>query len=337
MARQIRVEYGGAIYHVTVRSNSGANLFDDDVDRKYFLSRTAEAAKAHQLRVYAFCLMLNHFHLVLETPKANLGRFMQGVLTGYGVYYNRRHSRHGHVTQGRYGAKLVKGDAYLLKLSRYVHLNPVKVKGMVGKPFEELVTYLRNYPWSTYQSYIGLRPANKFVDHEPMLALVDGGESEKAERYRLFVESGIEVDDEEFLGDLVRSSRSIGGEEYREWVDECYRELVEGREQKEDVSFRKTIRSVPADVILDAVAGAAGVRREYLTERRRDSTWRAVASCMLCKYGCMTQREAAKMLGLRSGVAVSCQLTKLRELLANSSDISRMVARLDRKLAAKQR
>ena len=337
MARQIRVEYRGAIYHVTVRSNSGSNLFDDDVDRKYFLSRMEEAAKAHQVRVYVFCLMLNHFHLVLETPKANLGRFMQGILTGYGVYYNRRHSRHGHVTQGRYGAKLVKGDDYLLKLSRYVHLNPVKVKGMVDKPLVELATYLREYPWSTYQSYIGVRPGNKFVDYEPMLSLMDGRKSGKADRYRLFVESGIGIDDEEFLGDLERSSRSIGSEEYREWVDDCYRELVEGREKKEDVSFRQTIRRVSEDVILDAVARTAGVRKEYLTERHRGSMWRAVASSMLCKYGCVTQREAAKILGLRSGVAVSCQLTKLRELLANDGDISRIVARLDRRLSVKQR
>ncbi|MEI6972266.1 MAG: transposase [bacterium] len=337
MARQLRVEYPGAIYHVTVRSNSGDDLFGDDGDRRCLLSRMEEAVERYQVRVYLFCFMLNHFHLVVETPKANLGRFMQGILTGYGVYYNMRHSRHGHVTQGRYGAKLVEGDEYLLKLGRYVHLNPVKVKGLTEKPVEERVAYLRAYPWSTYPSYIGERPANKFVDYEPMLSLMDGRKSGKPERYRSFVEGGIAEDDEEFLGDLVRSSRSIGSSDYREWIDECYREMVDKRAMKEDVSFRRTIRQVPADTILDAVARAAGTRKESLAERSRDSRWRAVASCMLCKYGGMTQREAAKVLGLKSGVAVSCQLRNLRKILAAGGAMRKVVDRLDSKLAAQQR
>ena len=95
--------------------------------------------------MYLFCLMSTHFHLVVETPRGNLGRFMQGVLTGYGVYYNRRHRSHGHVTQGRYGARLVEGDAYLLKLSRYVHLNPVKIARVRSKPMPERLQMLREY------------------------------------------------------------------------------------------------------------------------------------------------------------------------------------------------
>ena len=98
MARKVRVEYEGAIYHLTVRANGGDALFTDDGDRRYLLSRIAEARDTYQVRVYFFCLMATHFHLVVETLRGNLGRFMQGVLTGYGVYYNRRHRSHGHVT-----------------------------------------------------------------------------------------------------------------------------------------------------------------------------------------------------------------------------------------------
>ena len=82
MARKVRVEYKGAIYHLTVRANGGDALFEDDGDRRYLLSRIAEACATYQVRVYLFCLMRNHFHLVVETPRGNLGRFMQGVLTG---------------------------------------------------------------------------------------------------------------------------------------------------------------------------------------------------------------------------------------------------------------
>ena len=117
MARQLRVQYDGAICHVTVRANGREDLFEQDQDCVYLLARIGEAVDRYQVRVYLFCLMSSHFHLVVETPRGNLGAFMQGILTGYGVYFNRAHRRHGHVTQGRYGARLVSGDEYLLKLS----------------------------------------------------------------------------------------------------------------------------------------------------------------------------------------------------------------------------
>ncbi len=103
---------------------------------------------------------IHHFHLVVETPGANLGQFMQGVLTGYGIYYNRRHRSHVHVTQGRYAARLVEGNEYLLKLSRYVHLNPVKTAAEKSKSLGERVERLRKCLWSSYPSYAGLAPEN---------------------------------------------------------------------------------------------------------------------------------------------------------------------------------
>jgi len=179
MARQLRVEYSGAIYHVTVRSNGKEPLFKTDGDRKYLLARISEAGARCQVRVYLFCLMSNHFHLVVETPRGNLSGFMHGILTGYGVYFNWVHNRHGHVTQGRYGARLVSGDEYLLKLSRYVHLNPVKVAALADRPKAEKLAYLREYTWSSYPAYIGKSPRNECVDYSPMLSLM-GGRQENA-------------------------------------------------------------------------------------------------------------------------------------------------------------
>ena len=125
MPRPLRIEYEGAIYHVTVRGNGRQKIFLSDADRRGLCRRLAESVKSYGVRLYLYCLMDSHFHLVVETPRANLRRFMQSVLTGYTVGFNIRHRRSGHVTQGRYGARLVAGNEYLLKLSRYVHLNPV--------------------------------------------------------------------------------------------------------------------------------------------------------------------------------------------------------------------
>jgi len=284
------------------------------------------------VRVYLFCLMSNHFHLVVETPRGNLNRFMHSILTGYGVYFNWLHSRHGHVTQGRYGARLVSGDEYLLKLSRYVHLNPVKVAVTAGKPKAEKIAYLRAYPWSSYPAYIGNGQRNDFVDYEPMLSLMECGKKRRAAKYRAYVEAGLDTADEDFLGELERSPRSIGNEKFREWVDGCYRNLLEQRGVQEDVSFRQTGRHLAIELILKTVAKQAGIGQEYLKERRRDATWRAVASWMLCKYGGRTQRQVAAILGAKTGVAISCQLNTLKRKLANDTKLYAQVARIEKTL-----
>ena len=155
MARNLRVEFEGAIHHVTVRGNNRRNLFVDDKDRVRFLDRLAEEVEIHGVRLYLFCLMSNHVHLVVETPKANVGRFMHGLQTGYAVYFNLRHNESGHLTDTRFGSKLVEGDEYLLQLSRYVHLNPVFVGTVKKLPMAERICQLRKYRWSSYPSYIG--------------------------------------------------------------------------------------------------------------------------------------------------------------------------------------
>ncbi len=155
MARHLRVEFPGAIYHVTCRMiGEGrlerSRLFTDDQDRERFVDRLAERVEQYHVRLFQFVLMTNHFHLVFETPEGNCSRFMQSLSTAYTVYYNLRHGRHGHVLDGRYKAKVVEGDAYLLTLTRYVHLNPVHVGEARDWPVEERIRFLRGYKWSTY-------------------------------------------------------------------------------------------------------------------------------------------------------------------------------------------
>ena len=160
MARHLRVEFPGAIYHVAVRMLGNWKkeenlLFEDDADRERFLDRLADRVEQYNIRLYLYCLLTNHIHLVFETPEGNCSKFMQSLSTAYTVYFNLRHDRHGHLLDGRYKAKLVDGDQYLLALSRYVHLNPVHVGGMKNKPMEEKIRHLRQYRWSSYPSYIG--------------------------------------------------------------------------------------------------------------------------------------------------------------------------------------
>ena len=201
MARQLRVEFPGAIYHVTCRmlGDTRSRLFKIDADRKRFLERLAERVEQYNIRLYMFVLMTNHFHLVFETPEGNGSKFMQSLSTAYTVYYNLRYKRHGHLLDGRYKAKLVEGDDYLLALTRYVHLNPVNVVSIKDQSMEAKIEYLRSYPWSSYQSYIGKCKMLDFVDYGPMLSEIaprgNAGQRSRQKAYQKFVETGLIEDD----------------------------------------------------------------------------------------------------------------------------------------------
>ena len=144
MARPLRIEYPGAFYHVTSRGNERKDIFKSNTDREMFLSYLASAQEKYEAVVHAYCLMSNHYHLMIETPQGNLSQIMKYINSSYTNFFNIKRKRTGHLLQGRYKAILVEADAYATELSRYIHLNPVRA-GMVRSPEE--------YRWSSYSYY----------------------------------------------------------------------------------------------------------------------------------------------------------------------------------------
>ena len=153
MPRQVRIEYADAIYHLMSRGNGGKNIFLNDVDRQDFLKTLAETCVKTGFQVHAYCLMRNHFHMVVETPHANLVGGMRWFLSSYTLRFNPRHRRFGHVFSGRYKALVVDGSGkgYLKTVCDYVHLNPVR--GKLLQPGERLL----EYPWSSFGLYLGAK------------------------------------------------------------------------------------------------------------------------------------------------------------------------------------
>ena len=146
MARALRVEYPGAFYHVINRGNAGDDIFKSLRDREKFLEYLQTAVEHYGLKIHTYCLMTNHYHLLVETPEANLGRAIKWVNVSYAGYFNRKRQRCEHLFQGRYKAILVDADEYLKQLSRYIHLNPIRAK---------MVAELCSYPFSSYPAFIG--------------------------------------------------------------------------------------------------------------------------------------------------------------------------------------
>jgi REP element-mobilizing transposase RayT len=182
MARQLRLDYPEALYHVTARGNAQQPIFLDDTNRHRFLALLAEEILQQHWRCYAFCLMSNHYHLLLETPEPNLSRGMRRLNGRYTQYFNRRHHRVGHVLQGRFKSILVERESYLLKLCRYVVLNPVRA-GLVAAPHKWI--------WSSYGVTTGAHPTPSWLAIDPVLSLFDGNRERAVLLYRQFVVDGI--------------------------------------------------------------------------------------------------------------------------------------------------
>lgn len=330
MARPLRVEYEGAIYHVTIRGNDRRNIFLDDRDRQRFLDRLADCVEAHDIRLYMFCLMSNHVHLMFETPAGNLSDFMHRLQTAYSVYFNRRHQRSGHLFQGRFGARVVKGDTYILRLSRYIHLNPVATRAARKLPVRERVEMLRKYPWSSYRSYIGRSARLAFVDYAPMLAMTNA--ETKAKRpaaYRKFVEVGIAEIDRDLERIMKASPLAIGSEKFVEWVRGMHDKLSGRSQRPEDVTLRRRATKLPPQRVIEIVCSHLGADIEEVRLRRRGSLLRAITAKMLCRYSALTQRQAGECLNLSTGAAVSIQLKNLTAAASSKRKIRQQLSEVE--------
>ena len=155
MARPIRVEFEGASYHVTSRGNEEKPIFRDDTDRRRFLETLEEACERFGLVVHVYCLMPNHYHLLVSTPRANLSRAVGWLQTAYSIRFNRRHGRSGHLVQGRFKAHLIDADANAKQLVRYVHLNPVRPRDRRKPVPVERRRLFERYRWSSHRAYAG--------------------------------------------------------------------------------------------------------------------------------------------------------------------------------------
>lgn len=181
MARPLRLEFTGAVYHVTSRGNARQDIVQDDRDRSQFLSLLAHVVDRYGWLCHGYCLMDNHYHLLVETPQPNLSLGMRQLNGRYTQAYNRRHERVGHLFQGRFTAILVEKEAYLLELCRYVVLNPVRAN---------MVPHPRLWAWSSYRATVGDTKAPAWLTTDWVLSQFAKRVGPAQERYRTFVAEG---------------------------------------------------------------------------------------------------------------------------------------------------
>lgn len=181
MARPLRIEFFGALYHVTSRGDGQDDIYLEDADRELWLDILGQVCERFNWVIHAYCLMNNHYHLLIETPDGNLAKGMRQLNGVYTQRFNRVHNRVGHVFQGRYKAILVQKDAYLLELSRYIVLNPIRSR---------MVRTARDWPWSNYRATAGMAFEPKWLETDLILATFARRKTGAQNAYRRFVAEG---------------------------------------------------------------------------------------------------------------------------------------------------
>jgi putative transposase len=309
MARPLRIEYPGAYYHVTSRGNAQKDVFKSQRDREKFLGYLESATRRYGAVIHAYCLMSNHYHLLLETPEGNLPQIMRHINGAYTTYFNVKRKRAGHLFQGRYKAILVEADEYLAELSRYIHLNPVRV-GIVERP--------EQYQWSSYRSYTGHSTPPEWLRTGFILGCFEKKTEDAHRAYRPFVEDRLGKEYESPLTRTIGSS-ILGSAAF---VEEITTTHLQGKEDGNIPALRQlTSRPSPEEIMKEAKAAFGD--NEKLARR---------ASIHLChKYSGMRLREIGERFNVRD-TAISEASRRLARELETDGKLRGMMARIKGKL-----
>jgi putative transposase len=311
MARPLRIEFPGALYHVTSRGNEKRPIFRRSSDRDVFLGFLAETIKRFGWSVTAWVLMTNHFHLVIQTPHPNLSAGMHWFNSAYVNWFNRTYNRVGHLYQGRFRGILVEKEGHFLELLRYVVLNPVRAK---------MVEHPEQYKWSSYPAMAGLEAAPDWLDLNAVLPQFDADPEAAQAGYRQFVLS--KVDGEETLWNHLINGIYLGSEA---WARQM-RTIVESKPRSTDHPVKQRAIGRPKmATIIEAVAQVAGESAAEIRHRR--GGWlRRLAAWLGWNEGWITLRAIAASLRLRSEGHISGLIRRCERELAASTEL---LAQLD--------
>jgi len=317
MARPLRIQFPGAVYHVISRGNGRRPIVRDDADRQRRVDWLRRAVETYGWQLHSWVLMTNHEHLFVETPEGNLSAGMQFLNGSYTGYFNRRHRRAGHLFQGRFKGHLVEQEGYFLEVSRYIHLNPVRAR-IADRPGV--------YPWSSYHGFVRVRKKLAWVCYDKVLAEFDRQPSAARRAYRRFVRAGIKERQpspfRQAIGGLVLGSDCFAAR---------IRRLVDNTPDDREVPDMKRLRSRPEmSQISAAVAAHFGYDDiPWATGCRSDDAARATAAYLArIRFGHST-KSVADALHYRDSSSVSHAVKRIE---SSSGELQHTIDQLEQQL-----
>lgn len=307
MARPLRIQYPEAFYHITSRGNERKVVFRNDRDRNRFLSYLETAHDKYGAIIHVYCLMDNHYHLLVETPRSNLSQILHHINGAYTTYFNVKRQRSGHLFQGRFKGILVEKDAYCKELSRYIHLNPVRA-GMVKGPWE--------YPWSSYRYFVGKDKKPEWLTMELVLGDFGGEGRTGFRRYREYVERR-EAKELESPFKTVIASTFLGSEEF---INNIRMEYLEKKkvDRRNISAIKKILRGPSLEEIEKAVA-------QILPKGH--ALYKKVCIYLSHQYSGMRLDEIGAYFGMR-GSAISQASRRFKETLKGDRELGRILSKI---------
>jgi REP element-mobilizing transposase RayT len=305
MARPYRLQGEGYLYHITSRGDDRKRIYISKYDYEKFLEYLLKAKEKYKFYLYAYCLMSNHYHLLIETTKPNLSRIMQYINTAYTVYYNKKRNRSGHLFQGRYKSIIIDGDSYFLELTRYIHLNPVRA-GMSKTP--------EGYKWSSFLGYMN-RKGDAFIDRQKIMRYYKINPS----KYKQFVLDGIDKKPDIFKG--VYAGFILGKVKF---IKDTIKDLKHQIERGEEFSYSKEIIN---DVDIEDIVKETAKRyrrspEELYKGKKKPIFARKVAIYLSKRLTGLTNNEIGETFGITYS-AVSKSAKDIERILKENSRVRR--------------
>lgn len=345
MSRPVRIDIKDGWYHVTARGLERREVFRDERDHGHFLELLEGMVSRHGVVVHAYVLMGNHYHLLIQTPHANASRALQWLNVSYSVWFNRRHNRAGPLFQGRFKSVPVDGSgSWALELSVYVHLNPVRIKGlglgkrerssesagMAQEPGREVVrarlATLREHRWSSYGAYAGYQRKPAWLTCEHLWQRARRDEFDDKRSYRDYMEERLKQGVKEGGWDRLTARLAIGTVEFAEGM----RRLAKG-DKREQPAIRQWNRLLAFERVTAAVESVKGEKWEAFCNRRGD--WGRDVSLWLGRKHCgLTLKE----LGIQVGAdyqAVSKAIVRMQSRLLDDGRLRNAVKRAEHELS----
>jgi REP element-mobilizing transposase RayT len=310
MARPLRIQYPGAFYHVTSRGNERRAIVRDDKDRWLFIRILEDTVETFGVVIHAWILMDNHYHLLVETPEANLSQAIRHLNGIYTMRFNRKHGRTGHLFQGRYKAILVDKNIYLMELSRYVVLNPVRAK---------IVKHPREWKWGSYRATAGYEETPAWLETRWLLEQFHSARHKAQERYRQFVMEGLKQ--KESPWDKLTSQILLGKEEFAEHI----RGKMRGKHHEEAPRRQQELGLPKAQEILEKAAKTYGVKvRDIVVPARRVNEGRDVGIWALRQACRLSLDKIGKIMGVKYS-AVSHAVARMKKKIREDKKFERKV------------
>jgi len=332
MPRPLRLEFAGAKYHITARGNGGEPIFYFEEDNMRFMQQLREALDKDGVILYAYALMKNHYHLLIETDSNNLHNFMHRLNTSYSMYFRYKRRRPGHCFQGRYGARLVRGDSYLLALTRYIHLNPVKTTAVAHKSINEKRAMLSAYPWSSYRGYVSRLHSEAFVNYRWLALMRRSALALNRLAYQRYVLDNIAENDTLMMDDYSDNEYAIGDEQFKRAVFKQVSRKIIKLNKSSDVRAPGNKSEINIDRVVAAVAKEYGLDQRSLLARSRHL---GEAKGMLVELACracgLTQRSLAGIAGVGEH-AVGKQRKYFMEKMCQDHGVRKRMEKILRKL-----